>query len=160
MRKNHISDDEREMMKKMPGYIQVYYYHEKVFQLELMTEMMYHAMGGTTEATEAPATPAATDAPTEQAPASTEVTEKVAENAAEKGAAEPSEAAPAETDTAQAESSKTELPTSPHSPRKLQDMLRQLREQWKEVDQGGMPNHALWRRFDQACNEAYRIVQA
>ena len=23
-----------------------------------------------------------------------------------------------------------------------------------------MPNHALWRRFDQACNEAYRIVQA
>ena len=53
MRKNHISDDEREMMKKMPGYIQVYYYHEKVFQVELMTEMMYHAMGGTTEATEA-----------------------------------------------------------------------------------------------------------
>ena len=40
MRKNHISDDEREMMKKMPGYIQVYYYHEKVFQVELMTEMM------------------------------------------------------------------------------------------------------------------------
>ncbi|MBP7302522.1 MAG: DUF349 domain-containing protein, partial [Brachymonas sp.] len=39
-------------------------------------------------------------------------------------------------------------------------MLRQLREQWKEVDQGGVPNHALWRRFDQACNEAYRIVQA
>ncbi len=54
----------------------------------------------------------------------------------------------------------TALPTSPHSPRKLQDMLRQLREQWKEVDQGGTPNHALWRRFDQACNEAYRIVHA
>ena len=54
----------------------------------------------------------------------------------------------------------TELPTSPHSPRKLQELLRQLREQWKEVDQGGIPNHALWRRFDQACNEAYRIVQA
>ena len=54
----------------------------------------------------------------------------------------------------------TELPTSPHSPRKLQDMLRQLREQWKEVDQGGAPNHALWRRFDHACNEAYRIVHA
>ena len=53
-----------------------------------------------------------------------------------------------------------ELPTSPHSPRKLQELLRQLREQWKEMDQGGMPNHALWRRFDQACNEAYRIVQA
>ncbi|MDO4795699.1 MAG: DUF349 domain-containing protein [Brachymonas sp.] len=52
------------------------------------------------------------------------------------------------------------LPTSPHSPRKLQELLRQLREQWKEVDQGGLPNHALWRRFDQACNEAYRIVQA
>ncbi len=54
----------------------------------------------------------------------------------------------------------TPVPTSPHSPRKLQDQLRQLREQWKQTDQGGVPNHALWKRFDQACNEAYRIVEA
>lgn len=52
------------------------------------------------------------------------------------------------------------LPTSKLSPRKLQETLRQLREQWKQTDQGGVPNHALWKRFDNACNEAYRIVEA
>ena len=34
MRKNHISDDERKMMKKMPGYIQVYYYHEDTHKID------------------------------------------------------------------------------------------------------------------------------
>lgn len=43
--------------------------------------------------------------------------------------------------------------------RKMQETLRQLREQWKQVDQGGPPNHALWKRFDEACNEAYKVVQ-
>ena len=43
--------------------------------------------------------------------------------------------------------------------RKLQDTLRQLREAWKQTDQGGQPNHALWKRFDQACNRAYPFVQ-
>ena len=128
-------------------------------ELVQKAEALIHRPAATAEATEAPATPAA-DAPKEQAPVATEVTEKVAENVAEKSTEEPAEAAPSETDTAQAASSQTELPSSPHSPRKLQDMLRQLREQWKEVDQGGVPNHALWRRFDHACNEAYRIVQA
>jgi hypothetical protein len=41
----------------------------------------------------------------------------------------------------------------------MQENLRQLREQWKQTDQGGMPNHALWKRFDAACNEAYQVVQ-
>jgi len=44
--------------------------------------------------------------------------------------------------------------------RKMQDTLRQLREQWKQTDQGGVPNHALWKRFDDACNEAHKVVQA
>jgi ATP-dependent RNA helicase SUPV3L1/SUV3 len=44
--------------------------------------------------------------------------------------------------------------------RKMQETLRQLREQWKQVDQGGAPNHALWKRFDEACNRAYEVVQA
>jgi len=44
--------------------------------------------------------------------------------------------------------------------RKLQETLRQLREAWKQTDQGGQPNHALWKRFDQACNRAYPFVQA
>lgn len=42
--------------------------------------------------------------------------------------------------------------------RKMQDKLRQLRESWKQTDQGGLPNHALWKRFDVACNEAYKTV--
>jgi hypothetical protein len=44
--------------------------------------------------------------------------------------------------------------------RKMQENLRTLREQWKQTDQGGMPNHALWKRFDEACNEAHKVVEA
>ena len=43
--------------------------------------------------------------------------------------------------------------------RKLQDSLRQLREQWKLADQGAAPNHALWKKFDEACNLAYKQVE-
>jgi hypothetical protein len=54
-------------------------------------------------------------------------------------------------------------PAGPRKPRfggrKMQETLRNLREQWKQVDQGGPPNHALWKRFDEACNEAYKVVQ-
>ena len=35
-----------------------------------------------------------------------------------------------------------------------------MREQWKTSDQGGTPNHALWKRFDDACNEAHKVVEA
>jgi hypothetical protein len=44
--------------------------------------------------------------------------------------------------------------------RKIQENLRALREQWKQADQGGVPNHALWKRFDEACNEAHKVVEA
>ena len=44
--------------------------------------------------------------------------------------------------------------------RKLQESLRQLREQWKQADQGAAPNHALWKKFDEACNTAYKQVEA
>ncbi len=44
--------------------------------------------------------------------------------------------------------------------RKMQESLRELREQWKQTDQGGVPNHALWKRFDEACNQAYKLVEA
>jgi ATP-dependent RNA helicase SUPV3L1/SUV3 len=44
--------------------------------------------------------------------------------------------------------------------RKLQENLRQMREQWKSTDQGGVPNHALWKRFDEACNALYKDVEA
>ncbi|MBX9935683.1 MAG: DUF349 domain-containing protein [Burkholderiaceae bacterium] len=44
--------------------------------------------------------------------------------------------------------------------RKIQETLRQLREQWKQTDQGGAPNHALWKKFDEACNAAHKVVEA
>ena len=43
--------------------------------------------------------------------------------------------------------------------RKMQEQLRTLRDQWKQTDQGGPPNHALWKRFDEACNEAHKVVE-
>jgi hypothetical protein len=43
--------------------------------------------------------------------------------------------------------------------RKLQEALRDLREAWKQTDMGGVPNHALWKKFDAACNRAYPFVQ-
>lgn len=44
--------------------------------------------------------------------------------------------------------------------RKMQETVRSLRDQWKQTDQGGVPNHAMWKRFDEACNEAYKVVEA
>ena len=43
--------------------------------------------------------------------------------------------------------------------RKMQESLRVLRDQWKQTDQGGAPNHGLWKRFDDACNEAHKVVE-
>jgi hypothetical protein len=53
-----------------------------------------------------------------------------------------------------------EAPKARLGGRKMQETLRTLREQWKQTDQGGVPNHALWKRFDDACNEAYKVVEA
>jgi len=52
------------------------------------------------------------------------------------------------------------LAAKPLGGRKQQESLRALREQWKTSDQGGIPNHALWKRFDDACNEAHKVVEA
>ena len=43
--------------------------------------------------------------------------------------------------------------------RKMQETLRSLREQWKTTDQGGQVNHALWKRFDEACTRAHKEVE-
>lgn len=80
----------------------------------------------------------------------------------QEGAATP-EAAPA-ADVAPAPAAAPAQATAPirkprYGGRKMQETLRSLREQWKQVDQGGPPNHALWKRFDEACNEAYKVVQ-
>jgi hypothetical protein len=44
--------------------------------------------------------------------------------------------------------------------RKIQETLRSLREQWKQADQGAVANHALWKKFDEACNAAYKVVES
>jgi len=44
--------------------------------------------------------------------------------------------------------------------RKIQETLRSLREQWKQADQGAAANHALWKKFDEACNAAYKVVES
>jgi ATP-dependent RNA helicase SUPV3L1/SUV3 len=44
--------------------------------------------------------------------------------------------------------------------RKMQETLRAMRDQWKQTDQGGPANHALWKRFDDACNAAHEVVEA
>ena len=44
--------------------------------------------------------------------------------------------------------------------RKMQETLRSLRESWKQTDQGGQPNHSLWKRFDEACTQAHKVVEA
>ncbi|GAB3776534.1 hypothetical protein GCM10028796_54160 [Ramlibacter monticola] len=85
-------------------------------------------------------------------------------------AAAPPAPAPADSEAAAIEEAEAESPAATPVPpavvrkprlggRKMQETLRGLREQWKQVDQGGPPNHALWKRFDEACNEAYKVVQ-
>lgn len=44
--------------------------------------------------------------------------------------------------------------------RKIQESLRSLREQWKLADQGSAANHALWKKFDEACNAAHKVVES
>jgi ATP-dependent RNA helicase SUPV3L1/SUV3 len=61
---------------------------------------------------------------------------------------------------APAEGKEAEPPKPRYGGRKMQEQLRALREQWKQTDQGGPPNHALWKRFDDACNEAHKVVEA
>jgi hypothetical protein len=70
-------------------------------------------------------------------------------------AAEPADGAPAPATQAEPAARKPR-----YGGRKMQEQLRSLREQWKQTDQGGPPNHALWKRFDDACNEAHKVVEA
>jgi hypothetical protein len=53
-----------------------------------------------------------------------------------------------------------QLHAEPLAPRKQQDALRRLRDEWKQLDHTGAPanNGALWQRFDTACNAAYAPV--
>ena len=51
------------------------------------------------------------------------------------------------------------LVSEPLGGRKQQEVIRNLREQWKQTDQGGMANNAMWKHFDEACNTAHKVVE-
>jgi len=93
--------------------------------------------------------------------------EGLAEVVQDAAAAEQPAAAPVPTPLPQAGEEDTQ--TRPETPdgyelipamsgRKLQEAIRKLREEWKTADQGGTPNHALWKRFDRAVNAAHKFV--
>ena len=128
----------------------------------------------------APEAPAIDAPAADAAPVDEPAAEPVAETAAEAPAVEtpaaeaPAVEAPAAEAPAAAEgAAPARAPRAPRakqapqprpapqlSGRKMQETLRALREEWKQTDQGGTPNHALWKRFDEACNEAHKVVEA
>ena len=97
--------------------------------------------------------PAAETAQTGEQPAP--VKAAAVEGAAAVDAEAPAAPAPAPMPAAEAPARKPR-----YGGRKMQEQLRALREQWKQTDQGGPPNHGLWKRFDEACNEAHKVVEA
>lgn len=120
----------------------------------------------------APAEPAAAaEAPAEAAPE----TAPAETTAAEASAEAPAEAAapvetPAETPAAAPAPKPAKAAAQPAladdeewvpalSMPKMQETIRQLREEWKAADQGGPSNQQLWLRFDRACNAAYAFVE-
>lgn len=118
-----------------------------------------------TAAQPAPATtpePAAATEPAAAAPAEATASE-AAPDAPEKEASDAEQAAPevrkdAESAAADAALEEGYELVPAMGGRKLQDAIRKLREEWKTADQGGAPNHALWKRFDRAVNAAHRFV--
>ncbi|PUE58457.1 hypothetical protein B9Z44_01895 [Limnohabitans curvus] len=104
--------------------------------------------------TEAPVTPEVASAP------AAEVATSVAEAAPSAETAAPE----ATTQAAEAEKPAAKADDVARIPamggRKMQETLRNLREQWKKIDKEAAPNPALWKRFDLACNRAHEVVDA
>ena len=104
--------------------------------------------------TEAPVTPEVASAP------AAEVATSVAEAAPSAETAAPE----ATTQAAEAEKPAAKADDVARIPamggRKMQETLRNLREQWKKIDKEAAPNPALWKRFDTACNRAHEVVDA
>lgn len=111
-----------------------------------------------------PESEAAPAAETTAVPAAETTAVPAAESAAQSAPESPAGSAPesaAEPAPAPATGKPAPVQRKPrYGGRKMQETLRQLRERWKQTDQSAPPNHALWKRFDRACNEAYKVVQA
>ena len=132
---------------------------ELVQRAEALFEPQPAASAPVADAAAAPVTESAADAA--DVSAAEPSTDAVAEEPSAEAAAGAAAKEPA---VAKAEPEATDAPVRGRTPRlqgrKMQDALRKLREEWKQVDQGGPANHALWRRFDEACNEAHKVVEA
>ena len=116
-------------------------------------------------APETTAEPTAAAETTAEAPAA-EAAAPAAETTAEAAAPAAEQAAPAAAVAKPSRRTAIDLPPLPDDeewvptlpPHKLQEALRQLREEWKAADQGGASSQAMWQRFDRACNAARVFV--
>ena len=113
----------------------------------------------TAEAQKAPETAPSADIPSDISPAASPAEAPQASDSSAPPAEAAASAAPVAAAAAPQAPAAEETLTPAFTGRKLQETLRKLREEWKAADQGSTPNHALWKRFDHACNQAHQFVE-
>lgn len=113
----------------------------------------------TAEAQKAPETAPSADIPSDISPAASPAEAPQASDSSAPPAEAAASAAPEVDAAAPQAPAAEEILTPAFTGRKLQETLRKLREEWKAADQGSAPNHALWKRFDHACNQAHQFVE-
>ena len=113
----------------------------------------------TAQAQKAPETAPSADIPSDISPAASPAEAPQASDSGAPPAEAAASAAPVAAAAAPQAPAAEETLTPAFTGRKLQETLRKLREEWKAADQGSAPNHALWKRFDHACNQAHQFVE-
>lgn len=113
----------------------------------------------TAQAQKAPETAPSADIPSDISPAASPAEAPQASDSSAPPAEAAASAAPVAAAAAPQAPAAEETLTPAFTGRKLQETLRKLREEWKAADQGSAPNHALWKRFDHACNQAHQFVE-
>ena len=113
----------------------------------------------TAQAQKAPETAPSADIPSDISPAASPAEAPQASDSSAPPAEAAASAAPVAAAAAPQAPAAEEILTPAFTGRKLQEALRKLREEWKAADQGSAPNHALWKRFDHACNQAHQFVE-
>ena len=113
----------------------------------------------TAQAQKAPETAPSADIPSDISPAASPAEAPQASDSSAPPAEAAASAAPVADAAAPQAPAAEEILTPALTGRKLQEALRKLREEWKAADQGSTPNHALWKRFDHACNQAHQFVE-
>ncbi len=118
-----------------------------------------------TVSTETGATDVAADAAPDAAPLSAQATPEVQASPADEAVATPAEAVVSDAPATPQVPAEAVAPVAAEPEwvpamggRKMQEALRNLRDQWKKIDKEAAPNPALWKRFDTACNRAHQVV--